>query len=131
MPELVLQARGLAKSFASPAGPLPVLTDVSLEVFAGESVSIRGSSGSGKTTTGRAIVKLAPLTAGKITYQGQDIGALSNAAFLPWRKKIQSHRHPARCVLKSLFYSLHRQLILPLRVHHYSMCILTYSKGKG
>ncbi len=50
MPELVLQARGLSKIFASPAGPLPVLTDVSLEVFAGESVSIRGSSGSGKTT---------------------------------------------------------------------------------
>jgi len=50
MPDAVLQARGLAKSFASPAGPLPVLTDVSLEVFAGESVSVRGSSGSGKTT---------------------------------------------------------------------------------
>ena len=50
MPDVVLQARGLAKVFASPAGPLPVLTDVSLEVFAGESVSIRGSSGSGKTT---------------------------------------------------------------------------------
>ena len=50
MPDLVLQARGLSKVFASPAGPLPVLTDVSLEVFAGESVSIRGSSGSGKTT---------------------------------------------------------------------------------
>ena len=50
MPDVVLQARGLAKAFASPAGPLPVLTDVSLEVFAGESVSIRGSSGSGKTT---------------------------------------------------------------------------------
>ena len=38
---------------------------------------------------GRAIVKLAPLTAGSIRYQGQDIGTLSNAAFLPWRKKIQ------------------------------------------
>lgn len=50
MPDLVLQARGLAKAFASPAGRLPVLSDVSLEVFAGESVSIRGSSGSGKTT---------------------------------------------------------------------------------
>jgi predicted ABC-type transport system involved in lysophospholipase L1 biosynthesis ATPase subunit len=50
MPDVVLQARGLSKVFASPAGPLPVLTDVSLEVFAGESVSIRGSSGSGKTT---------------------------------------------------------------------------------
>jgi predicted ABC-type transport system involved in lysophospholipase L1 biosynthesis ATPase subunit len=50
MPDIVLQAHGLAKAFASPAGPLPVLTDVSLEIFAGESVSIRGSSGSGKTT---------------------------------------------------------------------------------
>jgi predicted ABC-type transport system involved in lysophospholipase L1 biosynthesis ATPase subunit len=50
MPEVVLQASGLAKIFASPAGQLPVLTDVSLEVLAGESVSIRGSSGSGKTT---------------------------------------------------------------------------------
>jgi predicted ABC-type transport system involved in lysophospholipase L1 biosynthesis ATPase subunit len=50
MPDVVLQARGLAKAFASPAGRLPVLMDVSLEIFAGESVSIRGSSGSGKTT---------------------------------------------------------------------------------
>ena len=50
MPDIVLQARGLAKTFASPAGPLPVLMDVSLEILAGESVSIRGSSGSGKTT---------------------------------------------------------------------------------
>jgi len=50
MPDIVLQAHGLTKAFASPAGPLPVLTDVSLEVFAGESISIRGSSGSGKTT---------------------------------------------------------------------------------
>jgi lipoprotein-releasing system ATP-binding protein len=50
MPDVVLQAHGLTKAFASPAGPLPVLTDVSLEVFAGESISIRGSSGSGKTT---------------------------------------------------------------------------------
>ena len=38
---------------------------------------------------GRAIVKLAPRTAGAIRYQDQDIGTLSNAAFLPWRKKIQ------------------------------------------
>jgi predicted ABC-type transport system involved in lysophospholipase L1 biosynthesis ATPase subunit len=50
MPDVVLQAHGLTKAFASPAGPLPVLADVSLEIFAGESVSIRGSSGSGKTT---------------------------------------------------------------------------------
>ena len=50
MPEVVLQASGLKKSFASPNGPLVVLRAVDLSVFAGESVSIRGSSGSGKTT---------------------------------------------------------------------------------
>lgn len=50
MPEVVLQASGLKKSFASPNGPLVVLRAVDLSVHAGESVSIRGSSGSGKTT---------------------------------------------------------------------------------
>lgn len=50
MPEPVLRAAGLSRSYASPAGPLSVLNAVSLEVRSGESVSIRGSSGSGKTT---------------------------------------------------------------------------------
>jgi len=50
MSEIVLQAKGLKKSFKSPAGSLAVLRSVDLEVRAGESLSIRGSSGSGKTT---------------------------------------------------------------------------------
>jgi len=66
MPDLVLQARSLSKAFASPAGPLPVLTDVSLEVFAGESVSIRGSSGSGKTTLLQQLGGLDQLDSGEV-----------------------------------------------------------------
>ncbi len=50
MPDSVLRAAGLVRSYASPAGPLCVLNGVSLDVRAGESVSVRGSSGSGKTT---------------------------------------------------------------------------------
>jgi len=50
MPELVLQATGLAKAFPAPAGATTAVDGLSLEVRAGESVSIRGSSGSGKTT---------------------------------------------------------------------------------
>ncbi len=50
MSEIVLQAKGLKKSFKSPTGLLTVLRSIDLEVYAGESVSIRGSSGSGKTT---------------------------------------------------------------------------------
>ena len=77
MPELVLQARGLAKSFASPAGPLPVLTDVSLEVFAGESVSIRGSSGSGKTTLLQQLGGLDEPDAGVVRILAPDVGLVA------------------------------------------------------
>jgi lipoprotein-releasing system ATP-binding protein len=77
MPELVLQALGLAKSFASPAGPLPVLTDVSLEVFAGESVSIRGSSGSGKTTLLQQLGGLDEPDAGVVRILAPDVGLVA------------------------------------------------------
>ena len=76
MPDIVLQARGLAKAFASPAGRLPVLTNVSLEVFAGESVSIRGSSGSGKTTLIKLLTRLYLPTAGRILIDNIDMGQI-------------------------------------------------------
>ena len=77
MPDVVLQARGLAKVFASPAGPLPVLTDVSLEVFAGESVSIRGSSGSGKTTLLQQLGGLDEPDAGVVRILAPDVGLVA------------------------------------------------------
>ena len=77
MPELVLQARGLSKIFASPAGPLPVLTDVSLEVFAGESVSIRGSSGSGKTTLLQQLGGLDEPDAGVVRILAPEVGLVA------------------------------------------------------
>ena len=80
---------GRAAWFFQKAAPKKAVDDISFVVPKGKTVGLVGESGSGKTTTGRAIVKLAPLTAGSIRYQGQDIGTLSNAAFLPWRKKIQ------------------------------------------
>jgi ABC-type microcin C transport system duplicated ATPase subunit YejF len=80
---------GRAAWFFQKAAPKKAVDNISFVVPKGKTVGLVGESGSGKTTTGRAIVKLAPLTAGSIRYQGQDIGTLSNAAFLPWRKKIQ------------------------------------------
>ncbi|MFM7208344.1 MAG: ABC transporter ATP-binding protein [Verrucomicrobiota bacterium] len=62
----MLRAAGLARSYASPAGPLSVLNEVSLEVRAGESVSIRGSSGSGKTTLLQILGGLDLPDAGKV-----------------------------------------------------------------
>ncbi len=76
---------GLFKS--SP--PKRAVDGISFSVRRGQTVGLVGESGSGKSTTGKAIIKLAPVTAGKIFYHGQEIGALSNRNFLPWRKKIQ------------------------------------------
>jgi branched-chain amino acid transport system ATP-binding protein len=48
-------------------GPVPVLRGVSLAVASGEIVCLMGRNGAGKTTTLRAIMGLAPVTAGRIT----------------------------------------------------------------
>jgi oligopeptide transport system ATP-binding protein len=69
--------------------PKKAVDGISFTVPRGKTVGVVGESGSGKSTTGKAIIKLAPLTSGQLLYDGQDIGALSNAAFKPWRKKIQ------------------------------------------
>ena len=62
---------------------------VSFEINRGEIVGLVGESGSGKTTTGRAIIRLAPLSEGEIFYGGEKISGLSDADFMPYRKKIQ------------------------------------------
>lgn len=58
------------------AKPFRVLHGVSLDVRPGETVGLVGESGSGKTTLGRAVLGLAPVTAGSIAYDGQEISGL-------------------------------------------------------
>jgi len=55
---------------------LRVLTDVSLQVHAGETVSILGANGAGKSTLLRAIMGSQPVVAGEIDFAGQSIARL-------------------------------------------------------
>ncbi len=71
-------------SLSLEASGTPVLRNVSLEVAAGEIVAVTGESGSGKSMTALAVMRLLPdvmrVTAGKILLEGTDLGALSEEA---------------------------------------------------
>ena len=58
------------------AKPFRALKGVSLDIRPGETVGLVGESGSGKTTLGRAVLGLAPVTEGKVVYDGKDISHL-------------------------------------------------------
>lgn len=75
--------------FRKQIGEVRAVDDVSFDIPKGKTVGLVGESGSGKTTIGRAMLRLAPVTSGKILYQGQDILGLSPAAFMPYRRKMQ------------------------------------------
>ncbi|MFZ9052818.1 MAG: ABC transporter ATP-binding protein [Woeseiaceae bacterium] len=62
---------------------------VTFEIHQGEILGLVGESGSGKSTLGRSILRLAPVTAGHVTYAGTELTALSARQLVPWRRKMQ------------------------------------------
>jgi peptide/nickel transport system ATP-binding protein len=71
------------------ARSLTAVRDVTFDVKAGEVVSLIGESGSGKSTIGRMILRLSPVTAGTITFEGDDIAAFKGKRLKEYYRHVQ------------------------------------------
>ena len=95
-PDCVLEVRHLRKTFPMQKTLLGKVTrelvavdDISFKLKAGETLGIVGESGCGKTTAGRAILKLHQPTGGQIIFNGQDITHLKSSQMREIRKQMQ------------------------------------------
>jgi putative ABC transport system ATP-binding protein len=73
---IVLEAKNVSKTVASPEGPLTILADVSLSVRAGDSLAIVGASGAGKSTLLALLAGLDSPSTGHVAIAGIDLTAL-------------------------------------------------------
>ena len=87
--EVILELKDLHTYFTTRRGVVKAVNGVSYEVEAGKTLGIVGESGCGKSTAGRAILRLVEPTGGQVFFEGEDIVSLSESQMYGKRKDMQ------------------------------------------
>ncbi|MBA3654756.1 MAG: dipeptide ABC transporter ATP-binding protein [Actinobacteria bacterium] len=119
----ILEARDLVKHFSvrsgffrREVGKVHAVCGISFDLFPGETLSLVGESGCGKSTTGRLVLRLLTASAGSITFKGADVMALKG-------KDLRALRRDVQIVFQDPYASLNPRMTVhalisePLRIH--------------
>ena len=92
----LLSVRNLRKEFpirkgvlSRQVGAVKAVNDVSFDVARGETLGVVGESGCGKTTTGRAILRLIEPTSGEVRFEGRDVRSMGTSELRAIRREMQ------------------------------------------
>lgn len=106
--------------FGIPKSYVKAVDDVSFDVYPGETLGLVGESGCGKTTLGRAILGLIPVTSGQVIYKGEDLLELSIHGS---PEKLKALRKDIQIVFQDPYSSLNPRMTIgsaimePMQVH--------------
>ena len=111
-----LRGGAFGRLFGGDTGSVKAVDGVSFELKRGEVLGVVGESGSGKTTLGRAILRMVPVTGGRVAFHGKDLTDLKESQLRPLRRQMQmvfqdpnASLNPAMDLLTAIGH--------PLRIH--------------
>lgn len=120
----ILEVRNLKKHypirkglFSKQVGAVKAVDGVTLSVERGETLAVVGESGCGKSTTGRAILRLIEPTDGEVFFEGKDVRKLSPEELRRFRTDMQMVFQDPYASLDPR-WTVQRTLEEPLLTHH-------------
>ncbi|SDI30796.1 peptide/nickel transport system ATP-binding protein/oligopeptide transport system ATP-binding protein [Sinosporangium album] len=112
----------LGRSITGRTTSLAAVNNVTFGIEAGKTLGLVGESGSGKSSIGRAILRLAPISEGKVIFDGQDVGGFGRRAPASYHRDMQvvfqdpmSSLNPRQTIGTTLGQGINRHRPMPSR----------------